>query len=186
MYPSKHIKDLEKSIFRANLIRKILFASIFLVSTTILGGIIHEIGHLVAAYAINCNYEFFHGIGVFTGFHGRIGLNCNITLLENLVINLAGYLNLILLGSSSIILVKILSRPWKFVLSSFSSGLFVSLLISVNMNGDFRNISDLLGSDLILILGNLFLLLIGLTGSYLSLKFYFDSQNGRKERETIE
>lgn len=144
MYSDKYVKrleDIEKSKSR----RQSIYASIlFLISGTILGPLIHEIGHLSILEAINCSYSLNFGLGSY-GLYAAIQPLCSPGLIPLATFYSVGYLITLIAGGfliySGISRIET-DRYW--VSLTLGSGLLASMLPTLWLKGDISNLMRIL------------------------------------------
>ena len=166
MYPEKYLEDLEDSKTRKSFVRRVYLVIGFLFSAFILGGLIHELGHLSVANAYGCEPQFDLGVSLFTGIHGIIESSCSMSAFGLFFFYISGYLATSAAALIALIEGKKMEKFKGRFLRALSGGLFISLMISADRSGDIANIASYLNYPLLGDFIYVSLLFLGASGSF--------------------
>ncbi|MFB6292557.1 MAG: hypothetical protein ABEI58_04150 [Candidatus Nanohaloarchaea archaeon] len=120
--------------------------TLFLFSLLLAGPILHELMHAAWLEMLGCFYSVEAGFTLTTGVYASIQPVCSMSTVELLAFYSLGYATTIAAGGVLNLLgTRSDSRKKSLVLTAAGTGLLLSILLSVTVEGDIQSIVDLLG-----------------------------------------
>lgn len=144
MQPEKYLRDLESSQRRKTLIDSTILSLLFLTSFLFLGPLIHEASHIAVLHLYDCFYRFSPNFSIMSGLHARVNPLCNLETGQLGIFYAIGYISTLLTAAAASI-AAIQDRKGSRCFAAFSSGLFLSILLSIGAEGDIQSLVDVLG-----------------------------------------
>lgn len=178
MFPEKYAKDLESSRKRRKFFSYLAVSSVFVVCALFIGQIIHEGTHLAWLALKDCPYRVSLGLGN-AGLYGSVKPLCGMTDLSLVVFYLSGYTSTILAAGITG-LIGTAYRKSSTLLGA-SSGLLMSVLLSVTLRGDISRASTVLGASNSVSIAFSALIALGVLGTTLKSADLAFEQLERKE-----
>lgn len=146
MQPKKYLRDLESSERRLAVGGDTLVAVLFLAAFYFLGPVIHEFAHIAVLEYYRCFYRFSFDFTLMSGFHASVQPYCSPTSSRLLLFYAVGYISTVMTaGLLSFAALK--GVRWSRYLAALGSGMFLSVLLSIGIEGDIQNALQVAGID---------------------------------------
>jgi hypothetical protein len=142
MFPEKYRKDLESSRRRRKLFGYLSVASVFILCALFAGQLVHEAAHIAWLGVKSCPHRFSWGIGS-TGLYGSVKPLCAMSEASLLVFYLSGYTATVFAAGLVGLWGMKSETSWNRLAAS--SGLLMSVLLSVTMTGDLQTAAGVVG-----------------------------------------
>jgi hypothetical protein len=166
MLPEKYIRDMESSRRRSKLFSYLGFSAVFIFTALVGGQVLHESAHILWLEVQSCPYEVSYGFGS-GGLYGSVDPGCFLDKAKLTVFYTSGYMTTLIAALVSGI-SGMRSRDSTKRLA-LSSGLLMSILISITVAGDFDRAASALEVSRSVSRGLGIFMTIGILGSTLKL-----------------
>ena len=144
MQPEKYLKDLESSHNRRRILEQAALSLIFFSTFLFFGPLIHEAAHILVMQFYNCFYSFEPSFSLLSGLHAKVAPLCTLETPQLLIFYSIGYpATLFAAGFSSF--AALTDKKGARYFAAASSGLFLSVLLSIGGEGDIQNAVEVLG-----------------------------------------
>lgn len=180
MLPKHYIQEVERSKKLRKLWKGLLLSGMLLSSFYFFAPLIHEASHILLLEFFNCSYTQIWSIS-FSGLTARIQPLCALNSSQIVAFYSIGYLSVILSGGliGSIGIERHNSFLQDQVLTVTAAGFLLSLMVTIETEGDVKNALDLLGLNPVY--GRLIsvLVILGASSIIYLLAHNFLDQNGK-------
>lgn len=164
MQPEKFLRDLESSRKRRKIFQHLGVSAIFSACFLFIGPLVHEAAHVAVLELYGCFHTLKLDFSLLSGLHARVKPLCQVSDARLLLFYSVGYLATIVSGALTG-MAAVQDRKGSRYLGAASSGLLLSVLLSIGAEGDIQNAVQVFG------LGpsySLAIVLLIITGVFLS------------------
>lgn len=147
MYPDKHFRDIKSSSRRRKALEHFTLSAFFLVFLVLLGPFIHEAAHISVLWLVECSYQTEFGFTILNGLFASVKPLCTPEDYLLAVFYSSGYIATLLAGNLLVLASKINDSFISEILAAAGSGSLISILLSAGVEGDIRNLLEVLYLD---------------------------------------